>query len=476
MKYLVIPIAFCIFGTTGLKAQLKTDRPVGDFTGVRAGQGLHVTLSQEESNTVQIESATADEANDIQTEVKDGILVIKQGKKSGSAKLDIHLKTLNRVEVSGTADVRSGNTFKSDEIHVHCGSAARVSLSSETKKIQAEVSGAGVVSLDGKTEMLTATVSGAGKLDALELSAENADIAGSGAGVSKVNVKQNLKATVSGAGDVIYREEPVSKSIELSGAGSVRNAHGKIGSEKSDTTRFTVGHNHITISHDGLDPEDSTGTKEDKKGGDFKHWTGLEWGVNGLRTPLKDGMTLPKGQEYMQLDLNKSQSFSLNLFEHDFKLYKNYVKLFTGLGFEFNHYALQNNVSLRTDSVYTTARPEPKLSFSKNNLNENLLTVPLMLEFNTSDNSKKSFHVAVGLLGGWKIGSKSRQNFKDEDGKKISRMSSNDYNMDPFRYSLSARIGYRNWSVFGNYALSEFFKSGHGPQLYPASAGIAWHW
>jgi hypothetical protein len=473
MKTFIISILLCAVATTGLQAQLKTNRPSGDFTGIKAGQALHITLSQSDSNSVQIESATPEEAEEIKTEVKDGILTIHQSKKSGNAKVAIRMKNLKSVEVSGAADIRSLNTLKTDELNIHCSGAGQVDLNSESNKLHVEVSGAGVTTLEGKTKELESTVSGAAKLNAIDLSTDNATVTGSGASVTKLNVKQNLKATVSGAGDVIYKEEPVTKTVEMSGAGSVRNAHGKIGSEKSDTTRFSIGHNRVTICHDD---SDSTETKTDNSGKDFKHWTGLEVGVNWLRTPLKDGLTLPKGQEYMQIDLNRSQSFGLNLFEKDFKLHGDYIKLFTGLGFEFNHYALQNNVSLRTDSVYTTAKPEPKLSFSKNNLNENLLTVPLMLEFNTSSNSKKSFHIAVGMLGAWKIGSRSRQDYKDSDGKSISRMSSNDYNMDPFRYSLSARVGYRNWSLFANYALSEFFKSGHGPQLYPASAGIAWHW
>ncbi|MFI5148094.1 MAG: head GIN domain-containing protein [Bacteroidia bacterium] len=473
MKYLTISIALFLTGSAALKAQINADRAMGDFTGIRAGQTVHITLSQGEANTVQVQAPTQEEADAIQTEVKDGILMIKQGKKSGAAKVDIHLKSLKSIELSGAADLRSLNTFKSDEIRVNCGGAAKTDLGSETQKLNVEVSGAAVVSVEGKTGQLNATVSGAGKLSALELSAENADITGSGAGVSKVNVKQNLNATVSGAGDIIYKEEPVSKHVEISGAGSVRNAHGKVGTDKSDTTRISLWHNKITISHDD---SDTTETKEESESDNFKHWTGLQWGVNGLRTPLKDGMSLPKGEEYMQLNQYSSQSFGLNLIEHDFNIYKEYVKVFTGLGFEFNHYALQNNVSLRTDTTYTAGRAESKLSFSKNNFNENLLTVPLMMEFNTNSDSRKSIHIAFGMLGGWKIGSRTRQVFKDQDGKKINRMSSSDYNLDPFRYSLTAQVGYRNWSVFANYGLSELFKIGKGPQLYPASAGIAWHW
>jgi len=473
MKTRIILIASFLIGSAGMWAQIKSDRPMDDFTGIRAGGAIHITIYPGETNSLHLEAGTQEEADAFKTEIKDGVLELKPAKKNGVTKIEVQIKTLKNIDLSGASDIATRGSFKSDAISIHCSGASKVNLAADTRKLQVDLSGAGRVRLSGTTDMMEATLSGASHMNALELTANNAEITGSGAAESKVNVKQNLKATVSGAGKVIYQQEPVTKTIETSGAGAILNANGKAGSDNGDTTRFTLGRSHFIITQDG---HDSIEDKKQESKDDFKHWTGIEAGINALRTPMKDGMTLPKGQEYMQLNLNKSFSFALNLFEKDIPLHGEYVKLFTGLGFEFNHYALQNKVSLRTDSVYTTARSEPNISFTKNNLNENLLTAPLMLEFNTSNQADKSFHIAVGVLGGWKIGSRSRQDYKDSDGKNISRMSSNDYNMDPFRYSLSARIGYRRWSVFANYALSQFFKDGHGPELYPVSAGLAFHW
>ena len=177
----------------------------------------------------------------------------------------------------------------------------------------------------------------------------------------------------------------------------------------------------------------------------------------------------------MQLDYGKSFSFAINFWEKDFHLYHDYINLVTGLGFEFNHFALQKNVSLRTDSSYTTASNSSPVNYRKNNLNESLLTLPVMFEFNTSSNANRSFHIAVGMLGGLKIGSRTRQKFIDFEGETVRVTKSNDYNLNPFRYSLTARVGYGAFTVFANYSMSEFFKSNRGPVLYPVTAGINIH-
>jgi hypothetical protein len=476
MKTQIMSFAISLLLSISLAAQVKSNRPVGDFSGIKTGGNASVKISQGETNTVSLEGESQEELDGVKTEVVNGVLVISASGKGNTSdvKINITVKSLKSLEVSDAGDVRSKTPLKTEELTIKCSGAGDVHLEVEAKKITTELSGAGNVVLSGSVDVLEANVSGAGDLKASKLVATKAVITSSGAGDARVNVKQSLHATVSGAGDVVYMEEPAEKSIELSGAGSVRKAHSKSGPDKasSDTTRLSLGHKKVLICSG--DDETSESGEDDSKH-KFKHWSGLEFGTNGLRTPSKDGMTMPPGSEYMQLNPQKSYCFSLNLFEKDFHLHQNYINLVTGLGFEFNHYSLQNKESLRYDSTYTTAKSEPNMSYKKNLLNESLLTVPLLLEFNTSSNPEKDFHIAVGVIGGWKIGSKTRQDYVSPDGKDVSVVKSNDYNLDPFRYSLTARVGYRGISLFAIYGLSEFFKAGHGPEMYPASAGISVH-
>jgi hypothetical protein len=470
-KYLFsIAWALSVFGAS---AQMKSDRTVGDFTGIKAGGSMHIVISQGESNSLSIEGSSQEPIDKVKAEVKDGVLELSgPGNKDPEHPLTVNItaKALQSVDAGGSADIRSKGSIKTTQLSIKSAGASTVHLETESKQISAELSGAGNVYLSGTTELFTTTVSGAGTLKAYDLSATKVIATTSGAGSAKVNPKESLLAKSSGAGDVIYLEEPKEKTVEQNGAGAVRKAHSKSHESASgDTTRLKFGHKKVMILSDGEDT-DSTGHHAESRG-NFKHWHGLDIGSN-LLVNSAGNIHLSKTDDYMTLDYGKSISLAINLFEKQYHLYKNYVNLVTGLGFEFDHFSLQHNVSLRHDSSYTTATNSSPINYHKNNLNENLLTLPLMFEFNTNSNANKAFHVAIGALGGWKIGAKTRQRYEDADGKDVSRVYSNDYNLNPFRYSLTARLGYGRFTIYTTYALSEFFKPGRGPQLYPVTAGL----
>ena len=469
----LLSITFLVASLSGF-SQVKSDRPAADFNGVKAGGTLRVNITQGETNSISVEGPSTESIDKVTTEIHDGILELSSKAKTEAdhqVKVNITSHSLRSIEADGASDIRSTAPFKADQISIRCTGAGNVKFEADTKEMTADLSGAGKVVLTGHTGLLTATVSGAGTLKAKELESGKVIVNTSGAGNARVNPTRSLQAKASGAGNIIYQEEPAEKSVEHNGAGTIRKAHSKTGESNSggDTTRLKIGHKKVMILKD--DTEETAEEKEEKSNDNFKHWNGFDVGSNIL---VNAGGTvkLSPAADYMTLDYGKSISFAINLFEKDIHLYKNYINLVTGLGFEFDHFALQHNVSLRHDSSFTTAVNSSPINYRKNNLNENLLTVPLMFEFNTSSNPSKAFHIAVGMLGGWKIGAKTRQKYVDTDGKMVHNVFSNDYNLNPFRYSLNTRIGYGRFTIYASYALSEFFKPGRGPVLYPVTAGL----
>jgi hypothetical protein len=51
-------------------------------------------------------------------------------------------------------------------------------------------------------------------------------------------------------------------------------------------------------------------------------------------------------------------------------------------------------------------------------LKSTFVNVPLLLEFNTNKNPEKSFHLAFGVIGGFKLGSRTRQ-ILEQNGEEI---------------------------------------------------------
>jgi len=202
----------------------------------------------------------------------------------------------------------------------------------------------------------------------------------------------------------------------------------------------------------------------------FKYWEGLDIGVNGYMTPA-NSLTVQAGYPFLELDYARSRSIAWNIGQYNVHIVKNYVQLVTGIGLEWNSYAFRNNWSLDADSPLVTAT-EDNIDYSKNKLKTTWVNVPLLLEFNTSKNEEKSFHIAAGITGGYNI---FRNRLKQEysiDGTDSERKLKDDFNVNPFRYAATARVGIGKYSVYANYSLSEFFKENRGPALHPFSIGF----
>jgi Putative auto-transporter adhesin, head GIN domain len=84
-----------------------------------------------------------------------------------------------------------------------------------------ETTGAADITLDGSVDHLLADMTGASDLKAKSLQTRTAEISTTGAASAEVTVSENLKVTITGAGEVVYHGNPV-VTKHVTGAGEVR--------------------------------------------------------------------------------------------------------------------------------------------------------------------------------------------------------------------------------------------------------------
>jgi len=247
-----------------------------------------------------------------------------------------------------------------------------------------------------------------------------------------------------------------------------------IKNDNGDTVRVRVGHKALVIADgrhgsdiklrqlDDQEFETWTGHPARFKG----HWAAVEMGVNSFANVDYKGFT----PNFMDLNQNKSFEISLNFLRYSIGLQKDKrnIGLVTGLGLTFNDYRFSNPYTIENDNGMVKPVLLEKATLSKTKLSTSYLTVPLMLEFQIPVNGReKKLYISGGVIGGLKVGSHTKIK---QDGDK--RKSRDDFNINPFRYGATARVGYKGINLFGTWYLSKFFKDNRGPDLTPFTIGI----
>jgi len=198
------------------------------------------------------------------------------------------------------------------------------------------------------------------------------------------------------------------------------------------------------------------------------HWEGVEFGFNGFDKP-DYSMYTSSPQDFMALNQGKSAEFNFNFYELNIGLAKSYVGLVSGMGLSFNSYRFDNPFTLERGANRTEPLPLDPENLAKTKLAVSYLNVPLLLEFQIPVNHNEGrLFINAGLVGGVKIGSHTKVKYGDNKDKVRSG-----FNMNSFKYAATARIGYKDVSLFATYSLTPLFQTGKGPELTPFSIGIS---
>lgn len=249
--------------------------------------------------------------------------------------------------------------------------------------------------------------------------------------------------------------------------------------EEIDTMKMKFGRTQVLViskseeEQDERDIDSDTekeGEPREKSRRSEAHWAGLDFGFTILLDENQENNF--SDNPYWKNDAAKSQVWNLNILEHKFNFGTPYVGLTTGLGFSFTSVAFKNNYLIQAtpDSVYAVM--DTANNYSKNKLKASYLTVPLMLEFNTSANEDKSFYLAAGVVGGVRLTSKTKRQ-GELDGKEFKEKVKAPFNLNPFKLDAAVRFGYSDWGVFANYSLLPLFDQGKTVDLYPLTFGLS---
>ncbi len=183
--------------------------------------------------------------------------------------------------------------------------------------------------------------------------------------------------------------------------------------------------------------------------------------------------TTPLGEGDFKLRTGKSVNVNIWFFMQRLNLVKHHVNLKYGLGLELNNYRYKTAVSyLETNPFVSPATSLPiifrdSISFTKNKLAADYLTVPFMLNLSTSPAyENKGLSVSVGVSAGYLYSQRNKQ-VSQERGKRTNK---GDYDLERFKFSYIGEVGLGPVRLYGSYSPTSMYTN--GLDMRPYTIGI----
>jgi len=241
-----------------------------------------------------------------------------------------------------------------------------------------------------------------------------------------------------------------------------------IGNDSSGTVVNTTPHKRslITTNWGGVDIGFST--YNDKTNYAAANADGFLQNRPGYPAFSKDDFKLKTG---------KSININIWIVTQQLNIVKENVSLRYGFGFELNNYRYKSSISYKEDGPipYTngtiTNKPfifRDSISFSKNKLAADYLTVPLMLNFATNKWGKdnRGFNIAFGVSAGYLYSQRNKQR-SEQRGKEKNK---GDYDLEKFKFSYVGEIGFGPVKFYASYSPKSIYE--HSLDMRPFNFGF----
>ncbi|MBL7771407.1 MAG: outer membrane beta-barrel protein [Chitinophagaceae bacterium] len=158
---------------------------------------------------------------------------------------------------------------------------------------------------------------------------------------------------------------------------------------------------------------------------------------------------------------------------YDFPIQKSNFSFAAGAGVGVSNIYLKDQTIVLTDTLSMIQFVDETVNYKKYKLTTTYLEAPLEFRYfsdkvDRNKGIKAAFGIKVGTLLSTHTKSKRTLNNKPLIEKEATKRF-----IESYRYSVTGRLGYGNFSVYGSYALSNLFKANQGPEnIRPIQIGL----
>jgi len=177
-----------------------------------------VVLEGDENILQQIEKSITDNTLHINTDQNNSVNI----QSKNEIIIKISAPSFQYINANGFGTLSSINPISSNDLlEITNSGASMVTLVVNANELTLNNSGVGNMQIEGKANVLKVAQSGAGNMDLSKLISAKCDIEVSGVGHAAIHVTEELKASISGVGNINVSGNPKVKSDNISGIGKV---------------------------------------------------------------------------------------------------------------------------------------------------------------------------------------------------------------------------------------------------------------
>ncbi len=168
---------------------------------------------------------------------------------------------------------------------------------------------------------------------------------------------------------------------------------------------------------------------------------------------------------YMRL---RTISQGFNIFgQYNFQLAESNSFFSVGIGIDnHNMYSNTRIDNINADTVVFTPITE---SYKRSKINLTYASIPFEFKYKF----KNGFKISAGFKISYLLSSKDKYvGHSPDEGGKVNIKRKTIAAVETYAYGFTFRVGYKSFNLFSYYQISNIFKAGNGPELYPISVGL----
>jgi hypothetical protein len=158
---------------------------------------------------------------------------------------------------------------------------------------------------------------------------------------------------------------------------------------------------------------------------------------------------------------------------NEFPIQKSNFSFAAGIGVATSHIFLKNQEIVLNDTMSAIQFKAESADYKKYKYASTYLEAPFELRyFENKENKNTGFKASIGLKVGAVIAAHTKSKQTISNKPIVEKVSTKRY-VESYRYAATARIGYGNFSIYGQYSINNLFKIASGPEnIKPFQVGI----